>query len=71
MTLNIPAWDIAAGALCVEEAGGKVTDFDGNPWNLNKTDVCMSNGIVHDEVLKRVQIVNPNSDVFSDKSFLA
>ena len=26
---------------------------------------------VHDEVLKRVQIVNPNSDVFSDKSFLA
>ncbi len=71
VTLNIPAWDIAAGALCVEEAGGKVTDFNGDPWTMNKTDVCMSNGIVHDEVLKRIQIVNPSSDVFSDKSFLA
>jgi len=71
VTLNIPAWDIAAGALCVEEAGGKVTDFDGNPWRMNKTDVCMSNGKVHDSVLEKVQIVNPNSAKFIDQSFLA
>lgn len=71
VTLNIPAWDIAAGALCVEEAGGKVTDFDGNPWHMNKTDICMSNGKVHDSVLEKVQIVNPNSPKFIDQSFLA
>ena len=71
VTLNIPAWDIAAGALCVEEAGGTVTDFDGNPWRMNKTDVCMSNGKVHDQVLEQIQLVNPGSAKFSDQSLIA
>jgi myo-inositol-1(or 4)-monophosphatase len=71
VTLNISPWDIAAGALCVEEAGGKVTDFDGNPWEMTKSDVCMSNGPVHDEILDCVSLVNPNSDRFTDKSLLA
>ncbi len=70
VTLNISPWDIAAGALCVEEAGGKVTDFDGNPWNMTKSDVCMSNGLVHDQILDHVAIVNPNSARFSNKSLL-
>ena len=71
VTLNIPAWDIAAGALCVEEAGGVVTDFDGNPWTMNKTDVCMTNGKVHEKVLEKLQIVNPNSPQFSGLSFVS
>ncbi len=66
-TLNISPWDIAAGALCVEEAGGKVTDFDGKPWNMTKSDVCMSNGLAHDEILDRLSIVNKNSDRYSSK----
>lgn len=70
VTLNISPWDIAAGALCVEEAGGKVTDFDGNPWEMTKSDVCMSNGLVHEEILDCVALVNPNSDRFTDKSLL-
>ena len=61
VTLNISPWDIAAGALCVEEAGGMVTDFDGKPWDMTKSDVCMSNGLIHDEVLDRISVVNPNS----------
>lgn len=54
VTLNISPWDIAAGALCVQEAGGRVTDFEGRPWNLEKSDVCMSNGVLHDVILDRV-----------------
>lgn len=50
-TLNISPWDVAAGVLCVQEAGGKVTDFYGEPWTLNKTDLLVSNGKVHDAVL--------------------
>ena len=50
-TLSISPWDVAAGVLCVEEAGGRVTDFHGNPWNLDKTDLLASNGLVHDEIL--------------------
>ena len=61
VTLNISPWDVAAGALCVEEAGGVVTDFDGSPWTLNKSDVCMSNGIIHQDILEKVQFINPGS----------
>ncbi len=50
-TLNISPWDVAAGVLCVEEAGGRVSDFAGNPWKLDKTDMLVSNGLIHEEIL--------------------
>ena len=64
-TLNISPWDIAAGAVCVQEAGGLVTDFNGNPWNLDKSDVCMSNGKLHDSILRKLQVVNPSHPEYS------
>jgi myo-inositol-1(or 4)-monophosphatase len=54
-TLRISPWDVAAGVLCVEEAGGLVTDFDGKPWALDKSDLIVSNGTVHDAILKQIQ----------------
>jgi len=71
VTLNISPWDIAAGALCVEEAGGMVTDFDGNPWNMEKSDVCMSNGKIHDAILEKIAIVNRSSPEFTEAGLLA
>jgi myo-inositol-1(or 4)-monophosphatase len=71
VTLNIPCWDVAAGVLCVTEAGGTVTDFEGKPWTMDRSDLCMSNGLVHDEVLERLQIVNPTSPDFIEPSLLA
>ncbi len=41
------AWDLAAGALLVVEAGGKVTDFQGNPWNIKCDSMIASNGKIH------------------------
>ena len=58
VTLNIPPWDVAAGALCVGEAGGVVTDFNGNPWTLRTTDLCMSNGLFHNHILSSLGSVN-------------
>ena len=46
-------WDIAAGALVVEEAGGRVTAFDGGPLDLLRGDIIASNGKVHD-AMRRV-----------------
>ncbi|NEQ52063.1 MAG: inositol monophosphatase [Leptolyngbya sp. SIO3F4] len=54
-TLQISPWDVAAGILCVEEAGGRVTDFNGNPWNLEKTDLLVSNNLMHDTILDEIQ----------------
>ena len=44
-------WDIAAPTLLVEEAGGKVTDLEGNAWKLQDCPVVATNGRLHDTVL--------------------
>lgn len=45
------SWDIAAGVLLVNEAGGKVTDVNGRPWHLQSNGVIASNGKVHRQIL--------------------
>lgn len=44
-------WDVAAGALIVEEAGGRVTDLHGRPYRLNEPGWLATNGLVHDAIL--------------------
>ena len=46
-------WDIAAGVLLIEEAGGLVTDFRGGPIDLYKPEVLATNGLIHD-AMRRV-----------------
>ncbi len=55
-------WDHAAGAIVIEEAGGKVTDMHGKPldFSLGKTlahnqGVIASNGTIHDTVLEALR----------------
>ena len=50
-------WDIASGAALIIEAGGKMTDIDGNPMIFNKkitkcAGLIASNGILHDQLMK-------------------
>ena len=49
--LSTGPWDVAAGGLLVEEAGGRVTGVDGAPLDLERPTVLASNGIIHDEML--------------------
>ena len=44
-------WDTAAGILLVEEAGGRVTDFAGNPFRLESRETLASNGLIHAELV--------------------
>jgi myo-inositol-1(or 4)-monophosphatase len=48
---NLNPWDTAAGVLIVEEAGGKVTRFDGAPFEINSRETIASNGLIHDVLL--------------------
>jgi len=48
---NLNPWDTAAGVLIVQEAGGKVTCFDGTPFRLDSREVLATNGLIHDEVV--------------------
>lgn len=48
---KINPWDIAAGALLVTEAGGRVSAVEGGPLNLYERNIVASNGLIHDEML--------------------
>ena len=50
----IGQWDFMAGALIVKEAGGRVTDYDGQADFTQGNSVVATNGIIHDELLKAV-----------------
>ena len=47
-------WDVAAGALIVEEAGGRVTGMDGGPFDAAAAHLIASNGHVHREVVDTI-----------------
>ena len=49
---NLNPWDTAAGALIVEEAGGKATRFDGSAFELNSRETLASNGLLHDALMR-------------------
>ena len=50
--LNLNPWDTSAGYLLVEEAGGKVTHFDGGRFTLDSREVLATNGLIHDEMMR-------------------
>ena len=54
---NLNPWDTAAGVLLVQEAGGKVTRFDGAPFRLDSREVLASNGLIHDELLGQFEAI--------------
>ncbi len=48
---GLRAWDVAAGALLIEEAGGRVSDYDGGKFSVYKPPLLVSNGLIHDEMM--------------------
>jgi len=57
-------WDTAGGWIILEEAGGKVTDFSGNEYNIFLPQIVATNGKIHNEV---VQILKKYTDEIYDK----
>jgi myo-inositol-1(or 4)-monophosphatase len=60
---NLNPWDTAAGVLIVQEAGGKVTRFDGTPFRLDSKEVLASNGLIHDEVVEEFREIFAGRDL--------
>ncbi len=50
--LKLKPWDQAAGALIVEEAGGRVTDFAGGKFDVSGQECLASNGLVHEDMIQ-------------------
>jgi len=45
-------WDFAAGELLIQEAGGVVSDFQGNPFNQSSIDIIASNKLINDKIVE-------------------
>jgi histidinol-phosphatase len=45
-------WDSAAFSVIIEEAGGKVSNIKGDPWNVNSSSFVATNGLLHAEVIE-------------------
>ncbi len=48
---DLKPWDIAAGTILVEEAGGRVTDFAGGTFSSRRPQLLATNGKIHDDML--------------------
>jgi histidinol-phosphatase len=48
---GVHIWDVAAIKPLIEEAGGRFSDWDGNP-RIDRADVVVSNGLLHEEALR-------------------
>ncbi|KAJ7550698.1 hypothetical protein O6H91_07G113000 [Diphasiastrum complanatum] len=59
-------WDMAAGVLIVEEAGGRVSRMDGDDCSVFDRSVLVSNGVLHDKLLETIA---PPSKKLVEKGF--
>jgi myo-inositol-1(or 4)-monophosphatase len=48
---NLKPWDTAAGLLMIEEAGGRITTFEGGAYDIYSPNILASNGALHDTLL--------------------
>jgi myo-inositol-1(or 4)-monophosphatase len=58
--LDLHPWDTAAGAVILEEAGGRVTDFSGKPFSIYGKEILASNGRIHGEMMRVLREANEN-----------
>jgi len=48
-------WDMAAGVLLIEEAGGQVSGYDNSKFSIYSPPIVTSNGLIHSQMLKVLQ----------------
>jgi myo-inositol-1(or 4)-monophosphatase len=59
---GLKPWDVAAGSLLVEEAGGRVTNMDGSPLDLAGAQIIASNGRLHQEIIEAIDATRPEAE---------
>ncbi len=50
--LKLSPWDMAAGALIVQEAGGRISDFRNEEFTIFGSEILASNGLIHQKIVK-------------------
>ena len=50
--MKLHPWDTAAGVVILREAGGKLTNYEGQPYSIYGKKMVASNGLIHDQILE-------------------
>jgi myo-inositol-1(or 4)-monophosphatase len=59
--MKLSPWDLGAGALLVEEAGGRVSNWAGGPFASDRGEIIASNGRIHQALVDALAPVRPIS----------
>jgi myo-inositol-1(or 4)-monophosphatase len=59
--IGLCPWDTAAGIVLVEEAGGRITGRNGEPFTLDNDCIVTSNGRIHDAMVRLLSKKTPPS----------
>jgi len=60
---NLNPWDTAAGVLLVEEAGGRVSGFDGAGFRIDSRETLASNALIHNDLLREFDAIFRGRDL--------
>ncbi|MEO1522244.1 MAG: inositol monophosphatase family protein, partial [Cyanobacteria bacterium J06633_2] len=56
---GLSPWDLAAGVVLVEEAGGRVTAYDQHPFEIETGRILATNGTIHQELSNVLVTIEP------------
>ncbi len=56
---GLSPWDLAAGVVILSEAGGKITAYDGSPWQIDSGRILATNGKLHESLSQELIGVSP------------
>ena len=59
---GLKPWDVAAGALVVEESRGRATNMDGTSLDLAGGNILASNGRLHDQMIETIAEARPEAE---------
>lgn len=59
---GLKSWDIAAGSLLIEEAGGHVSNMDGSMLDLSGAQIVASNGRLHEQMIATLAAIRPEAE---------
>ncbi len=59
---GLKAWDVAAGALLVEEAGGRATNMDGSALDIHGANIVATNLRVHSQMTATIEETRPEAE---------
>ena len=54
---DLNLWDICSGVLLVKEAGGRISQPNGNTWTTNSRDIAVSNSLIHDKLIENLTLL--------------